>query len=244
MKNLIKWELKQSFKSKAFWGFGIFYVLFGALMLILDMSSSESSITGYEWFFTICNNLNSTFLLSIGIYSGIHTAGAFEERRVQAAIMAGNSRFKVVLAKLLSFSLVVAIYGILSLGTHSVIGFLGAKEMGIDSLWTVIGQGMLYVLVEVSFVSVCFFVSMFVKKLGAAIAINEVTLILIDLATELSAEKTWSAQLMKFTPAGQTVYSLMGTSPADIMTSIFVAVFGILITLGVTYMIFRKDELK
>lgn len=244
MKNLIKWELRQSFKAKAFWGFGIFYLLFGAFMLIVDMLAAEVSYTGYEWFLSNCNNLNSIFLLTIGIYSGIHTAGAFEERRVQAAIMAGNSRFKIIVAKLFSFSLVIAIYGSLSLGTNSIIGFLCTKEKGIDSLLTVIGQGMLYVLVQVSFISICFFISMIVKKLGAAIAVNEVALILLDLFVQLLVGQTWAEKLLKFTPVGQTIYSLTDTGLTHIMTSVFVSVLGILITVVATYMMFRKDELK
>lgn len=229
-------------KSKAFFGFGIVFVL-GLLLMLLEIES-WNDITGYESFLRNCNNLNSVFVLGMGIYSGIHVATAFEERKIQAAVMAGNSRLNIILAKLLSFSIVIAIYTLVSVGISSVIGFLLAKEMGTGSLKTVIIQIVLFTFAQIALHSICFVISMIVKKLGTAIALNSISLIALNVLYELFLEKKYAEPILKFIPATQVYLSLENTGISNMLISIIVSAFGILSSVFVTYVLFRKNELK
>lgn len=242
MKNLLNWELKHTFRSKSFFGFGIIFIIVGLISMI--QSLSEDSITGYTLFLENCANANSFLVLVIGIYSGIHFAGAFDERRIQAAIMAGNSRLNILLSKLLSYSLVIAVYLILSVGINSLIGFLLTKEVGIDTFITVIIQGLVFILVEISFTSICLLTSTIVKKLGTSITVNLITLLTLNMIMQSLIVKTWALKFLKFTPVGQTMLIIGDASTKNITTAIIVSILGLLVVILLTYMKFRKEELK
>lgn len=242
MNSLIKWELKQTFKSKAFWGFGVFYTI-SALLLLVDISGTDQG-TMYNSFLTNMNNTNAFFMLALGIFCGIHFAGAFEERRIQAAIMAGNSRMSIIMSKMLSFSLVMTIYSVLALGIGSIISYVSFEEVGVDSWMTPVTQSLIFTFAWVSFASICFITSMLVKKTGAAIAINVVTFLVSDLVAQLVMEKELGIKIIKFTPIGQTMLSLVNTSKADITTSVLVSGIGLLLTFVIASIIFRRTELK
>ena len=68
MKNLINWELKQTFQSKYFWGFGIVLTLMNTVFLII--TSVDGGKKGFELFIQGCSDFNSFILLFIGRGSG------------------------------------------------------------------------------------------------------------------------------------------------------------------------------
>ena len=242
MNNLIKWELKQTFKSKAFWGFAVFYI-FSALLLLVDISGDDSK-TMYDAFLTNMNNTNGFFMLALGIFCGIHFAGAFEERKVQAAIMAGNSRMSIIMSKLLSFSIVTTIYSALALGIGSIISYVSFEEVGVDSWMTPVTQSLIFTFAWVALASICFIISMLVKKVGAAIAINVGILLVSNTVAQLVMEKELGFKICKFTPIGQTLLSITNTSRADITTSVVASGIGLLLTAVAAFIIFRRTELK
>ena len=243
MKHLLRWEIKQSFKSKAFRGFGITFVLATFFLNLMDIFS-ENDATGFDMFLRNCNNINSSFLLSFGIFAGMHVAGAFEERRIQASVMAGNSRLHIVLSKFLSFSVAIAIFAAASVGLSSIPVFLCASETGVEAFGPLMLQCILYVFALISFLSICFVVSMCVKRLGAAIGINLVVLFTIDICEQLVTNEPWGETVIRYTAFGQTALCFSESSPASMMTSIWVSALGILISVVAAYIIFRKEELK
>lgn len=243
MNHLVRWELRQTFRSKVFWVFGITFVVLNFLLNLLDMIDKKDA-TGYELFLLNCNNINSFFVLSAGIFAGIHIAGAFEERRIQAAVMAGNSRWKIVLTKLLSFSLAFAIFAAASVGLSCIPAFLLTSETGVDSFGILLVQSVVYILALISFFSVCFVVSMWIKKLGAAIGVNFAVVFVMDICIQLVAGKSWGKPILQYTSIGQTMLTLTDSSSANLMTATFVSILGVLLSIVVTYIIFRKEELK
>ena len=97
MGSLLKWELKQTFSSKSFWITGAALVAIPALMLMMTLKGSD--FTGYEAYLEGLNNYSSFMMFIIGVFAGIHVTGAFEGRKIQAAVMAGNSRIKILLPR-------------------------------------------------------------------------------------------------------------------------------------------------
>jgi len=244
MKNLFKWEMKQTFSSKAFWGIGI--ALTAATVLMTLMPLSEDGYTGFDVFIQGCNNFNSFLVFFIGVYSGIHITGAFDERRIQAAVMAGNSRFSIVAAKLSSFSLSVALFCVTSLTACAVLAF-SVKDMtgfGDSFFREVVMRIAVYTLVEVSFASACFFLSMLVKNLGASIAVNLVAMLGLNSLGQALIGKEWAEGFMKFTPVGQTFMLLADASTENLIISAKASLLGLAVTMVLSFVRFRKEELK
>lgn len=244
MKNLLKWELKQTFQSKAFWGFGITLTLMNIIFLFI--TSIDGELGGFELFMQGCSDYNSFILLFIGIFAGIHVAGAFEERKIQAAVMAGNSRFNILAVKLFSYSLSIAAFSICAMGASLIGGVLTNEGVTFvdDFFREVVLRIVAYTLVEVAFVSICFFLSMLVKNLGAAVAVNLVSMLVLNSVGQMLISKEWAVSFMKFTPLGQTFLLLGDASINTLVSSVVASVLGLGITMALSYIKFRKEELK
>ena len=244
MKNLLKWELVQTFQSKGFWGFGITLTLINTIFLIITTIDGE--LKGFELFMQGCSDYNSFILLFIGIFAGIHVAGAFEERKIQAAVMAGNSRFNILAVKLFSYSLSVAAFSICAMGACLVVGVLINEGVSFvdDFFREVVLRIVAYTLVEVAFVSICFFLSMLVKNLGAAIAVNLVTMLALNVLGQMLIGKEGATIFMKFTTLGQTFLLLGDASTKNLIVSVVASVLGLAVTMTLSYIKFSKEELK
>ncbi len=244
MKNLFKWEMKQTLSSKVFRGIGI--ALFAATVLMTLLPLFDDVYTGFDVFLHGCNNFNSFVIFFIGIFTAVHVTGAFEERRIQAVVMAGNSRFSVLLAKLASFSLSVAAFGIVTLTSCAVLAFSVKGIDGFDGsfLSEVVMRIALYPLVEVSFSSVCFFLSMMVKNLGASVMVNLVALLGLNSLVQPLIGKEWAEGIIKYTPVGQTFMLLADASTKNLIVSAAVSLLGLAVTMVLSFVKFRNEELK
>lgn len=244
MKNLLCWELKQTFQSKAFGGIGITLTLINTIFLIV--TSVDEGRRGFELFLQGCSDFNSLILFFIGIYAGIHVTGAFEERKIQAAVMAGNSRINILAVKLLSYSLSVGTFAISAMSASLVVGTLtkGSQLFVDDFFREVMLRVVAYTLVEISFVSICFFLSMLIKNLGAAIAVNLVSMLVLYVMGQMLISKEWTMDFMKFTPLGQTFLLLGDVSTNNLVISVVASFLGIGVTMAMSYVKFRREELK
>lgn len=244
MKNLINWELKQTFQSKYFWGFGIVLTLMNTVFLII--TSVDGGKKGFELFIQGCSDFNSFILLFIGIFAGIHVTGSFEERRIQATVMAGYNRFHILAAKLFSYSLSVGIFSICAMSAGLAVALAsGDGQVFVDDfLRAVILRIVAYTFVEISFVSICFFLAMLVTNLGAAISVNLISMLVLNSVGQALVSKEWAEDFMKFTPLGQTFFVLTDTSNENLVCSVVASVLGLVVTLMLAYIKFRKEELK
>ena len=244
MKNLIKWEMKQTLTSKLFIGLSIAFIL-GSVAFTLTPLLTGSHI-GYELFLQGLGNTNSLIVLLVGIFAGIHVTGALEGRRIQSAVMAGNSRFQVVLTKLISFALSVAVFSIGSLTASSVIAFVGCGFTGLEGSFfsDVIVKILLYVCIEVSFAGICFFISLMIKNVGASIAVNLISMLVLNGVGQYLVGQAWAAPILKFTSLGQTFLLIGDGSPANLVPAVIAAVTGVVFILVISYLKLRKEELK
>ena len=151
MGNLLKWEMRQTFTSKSFWIIGASLIVLPALMLIATLTFG-SEFTGYDAYLEGLNNYNAFVIFLIGVFAGIHVTGAFEGRKIQSAVMAGNSRFNILLAKFISFSIAVALYSVASIAVSTVIGFASAGVTGLDGSFArvIIARALVYTVVEIA----------------------------------------------------------------------------------------------
>ena len=126
MGGLLKWELKQTFSSKAFWITGAALVAIPALMLMMTLKDGD--FTGYEAYLEGLNNYSSFMMLMIGVFAGIHVTGAFEGRKIQAAAFVAY--FLIPIGQKRLRPVVVCMYTYV----QPVIAMVIAMAMGLDHL--------------------------------------------------------------------------------------------------------------
>ena len=244
MRDLMKWEYKNLIKSKAFWGMGIAFLVCTFLFLLTPLHNGDK--TGYEMYLESINNFNSLMLFFTGIFAGIHITGAFDERKIQAAVMAGNSRFSILLSKVITFMSAMAVYFISSVGICSLIAFAAAGAGEVDGTFfvSVIMRALVFMLVDISFSSICIIISMLIKNLGAAIAVNLISLLAIYCFGEVLLNFEWAVRILQFTPCGQMFFMFMSSSVKNMAIASVVSVAGLVLTFAVSYLKFRREELK
>ena len=244
MNDLMKWEFKNLIRSKAFWGMGIAFVLCTILFLLIPLC--EGGHTGYQLYLENLNNFNSLMLFLAGIFAGIHITGAFEDRKIQSAVMAGNTRFSILITKAVSFFVAMAAFFISSVGISTLVAFVavGAGDVEGSFFVSVIVRGSVLMLADISFVSICLVISMLIRNQGASITINLLSLILLYCGSEALFGIEWCAKLLRYTPVGQMLYLFSDVSDGNLMTACAVSVVGIIAAVGVSYIKFAKEELK
>ena len=245
MGNLLKWEMRQTFTSKSFWILGASLVALPAL-LIIAMITFGSEFTGYDVFLEGLNSYNAFVIFLIGVFAGIHVTGAFEGRKIQSAVMAGNSRFNILLAKFISFSTAVALFSVSSIAVSSVIGFAAAGVTGLDGSFArvIIARALVYTVVEIAYSATCFLASMFIKHQGGAIGLNTGLMLMTNLAAQILLNFDWAEKFVRLTPVGQTMFVIADFSNSNIVMALATSVVAIAAIIALSYVKFRRQELK
>ena len=242
--NLYKWEMKQMLKSKVFWFIGGAFLLFMWLFHVVEIIKGVPS--GYEFFLSLCNDFTSLSMFFICIFAGLHVTGALEERKLQAAIMAGNSRAKVLWTKFASFMSAVAIFFATSVGIPAVIGFAKFGTVCEDGSFirNVVVRTPLFLIAVIASCSICFVISMFCKKPGIAIIINMIAMLTLNLGSQYLAMKDWGIYVLQLIPHGQEMLVLVDVSNKNIVLSLVVCAVSTAAVLALSHSRFGKEELK
>ena len=245
MGNLLKWEMRQTFTSKSFWILGASLVALPAL-LIIAMITFGSEFTGYDVFLEGLNTYNAFVIFLIGVFAGIHVTGAFEGRKIQSAVMAGNSRFNILLAKFISFSTAVALFSVSSIAVSSVIGFAAAGVTGLDGSFArvIIARALVYTVVEIAYSATCFLASMFIKHQGGAIGFNTGLMLMTNVTAQILLNFDWAEKFVRLTPVGQTMFVIADFSNSNIVMALVTSVVAIAAIIALSYVKFRRQELK
>ena len=242
MRDLLKWELKQTFQAKIFWGILIVLTICTSLFIPFF----DENQTSLEDFTSICSNLNSLMVLFIGVYAGVHVAAAFSERKIQAAVMAGNSRFSIIAAKLLSYVLSVGVICLAAISFSSVLVFAFHGISGAEDSFfrEVIVRTVVYALAVVSLTGICFLVAFFVKNLGVSIVVNLILMLVLNSAGPLLLATKTTSRIAGFTAWGQTMLLLTDASAGNLLCAVTGSAAGLLLILAIAYFRFRNEELK
>ena len=245
MGNLLKWEMKQTFSSKSFWIIGGAIITLPALMLFATLALS-SGMTGYNAFLEGLSNYNAFVIFLIGVFAGIHVTGAFEGRKIQSAVMAGNSRFAILMAKFISYSTAVALFSVASIALSTALAFGMQGVNGIDGSFTreIIARALVYTVVEIAYSATCFFASMLVRHLGGAIGLNLGLMLMSNVIAQILLNFAWAERFVKLTPVGQSMFVLMDMSNGNIALALVTSVVAVAAVLALSYVKFRREELK
>lgn len=242
MGSLLKWEMKQTFQSKVLWS--LLVVMTVCLCLIVLLFDKEQSSA--EDCAAICSNLNSLMVLFIGAFAGVHVTAAFEGRRIQAAVMAGNSRFHVISAKLFSYSVSVALMSFVALSCATAVSFAIRGINGLEDNFfnVVIGRIIVYTIVLVSFTGICFLLAYFIKNLGLSIVSNLILMLVLNSVGPMLMTTEETTAIAKFTAWGQTSILLMDVSTQNLMCATIGSFIGTALVLMVAFLKFKNEELK
>ena len=246
MGTLLKWEMKQTFSSKAFWIIGGALVTLPALMLFATLKLAGDDATGYNAFLEGLSNYNAFVIFLIGVFAGIHVTGAFEARKIQSAVMAGNSRFAILMAKFISFSTAVALYSVVSIAISSVLAFGMQGINGLDGNFArvIIARALVYIRVEIAYSATCFFASMLIRHQGGAIGLNTGLMLMSNVVTQILLNFEWAENIIKFTPVGQSMLVLYDISNGNIAMALASSVAAVAAVISLSYVRFRREELK
>lgn len=245
MNSLLKWEMKQTFSSKSFWIIGGALITLPALLLFATLALS-SGMTGYNAFLEGLSNYNAFVIFLIGVFAGIHVTGAFEGRKIQSAVMAGNSRFAILMAKFISYSTAVALFSVASIALSTALAFGMQGVNGIDGSFTreIIARALVYTVVEIAYSATCFFASMLVRHLGGAIGLNLGLMLMSNVIAQILLNFAWAERFVKLTPVGQSMFVLMDMSNGNIAVALVTSVVAVAAVLALSYVKFRREELK
>ena len=242
--DLIKWELKQTFRSKIFWTIGILMFLLGNVFHITDYTSGE--LGGYDLFLGSCNDFNSLATFFIGIFAALHITGAFEDRKISAAVMAGNSRAKVLAANFVSFATSIALFFATSVILPSTVCFavFGAEIYDGSFIRNVIVRSLIFIFAEISCFSICFLTSLLCKKTGFATVLNLGISLTLSIGVQIVAMKEWGMNIIKFTPVGQSMMVIGDVSNSNLALASAVCTVFLAAAAALSYMRFRREEIK
>ena len=245
MGSLLKWEMKQTLSSKSFWILGASLVALPALMLLMAISFG-ADYTGYEAFLSGLNDYNAFVMFLIGVFAGIHVTGAFEGRKIQSAVMAGNSRFSILLAKFMSFSIAVTLYSIAAILVSTAIAFGTYGVTGLDGSFgrVILVRTLVFIFVEIAYSATCFLASMLVRHLGGAIGLNLGLMIMTNLAAQIFLNFEWAEKFIRLTPVGQTMFIVADCSNTNIAMALTASAVAIAAVIALSYLKFRREELK
>lgn len=245
MGSLYKWEMKQTLTSKYFWILGAAIVTLPTVLLFLTLIFSEG-MTGYNAYLEGLSNYNAFVIFLIGVFAGIHVTGSFESRKIQSAVMAGNSRFNILMAKFLSFMTSVAIYSVAAIVLSASTAFTMQGVTGLDESFAraVIARAAVYVVVEMAYSALSFLASMFVRHQGGAIGLNFGLMLMANIVAQVLLNFDWAVDLLKFTSVGQTMIVLGDISNSNIFMALAASVMTFAAVIALSYVKFRREELK
>jgi ABC-type transport system involved in multi-copper enzyme maturation permease subunit len=182
----------------------------------------------------------------IGVFAGIHVTGAFEGRKIQSAVMAGNSRFSILMAKFMSFSIVVALYSIAAILVSTAIAFGAYGITGLDGSFgrVIIVRTLVFIFVEIAYSATTFLASMLVRHQGGAIGLNLGLMLMTNLAAQIFLNFEWSEKFVRLTPAGQAMLIVGDLSNKNIVMALTASVIAIAAVIALSFLKFRREELK
>jgi len=253
MYNLLKSEFFKLKRSSGFVVLLILSLVFGIISTISfafgEIIGSGINQSGHDAYFLIFTDLRTLMLIFAGAFSGIFIGEDFSCRAFQAEIAMGNSRLKVMLNKtvvyMVGICLMIFIWLVVVLsGTTIVNGF--GESLSFELIANMIRAGLVFSLHICACSMICVLVSVILKNKGSILAINFLLLVIIDgIFQVFSMLNDKGLTIYAKTPF---IQSLLSASPqmsgSELLISISIATVSIMSLFSISYVVFRRCELK
>ncbi len=245
MSRILQWEFRGLFKSGKFVGTFILMLLIGASYIGIGIMDGVKS--GADGFMGASIFVASTLYLVGSVFAGIYFTSAFQERMIQSAVMAGNSRLKIVISKCMGYytALIIFVSCPILLATLTMSGIFGFGPMITGNVILVMLRTfLLVILVNIATLSVCIPISFFSKNIGLSIGINVGVLLIWNGLTQSFITNPSAVEILQYTSMGQSFLIFGELSGSDLLRAIIVSVATIIVSIFITYTKFKKEELK
>lgn len=129
----------------------------------------------FDGFIGASNFVVSSLYLAGSVFAGIYFSTAFQERMTQSTVMAGNSRFWIVISKCIGYytALIIFVLCPILLATLTMTGIFGVGTITTGNVVLVMLRTVLLVIiVHIATMSICIPISFFAKSIGLSIGIN------------------------------------------------------------------------
>lgn len=223
-----------------------------------DFLSLFGNINGYAMAQSLTYSDSSDIMVMAVILMAVLIGGDFSARTLQTQVAAGYSRFKIIVSRFFSvlvayFVLYVLYFSITVAGTSIIFGFGDVTGQMIGELVINILLGLL---MAVTMLSMYMLFSFLLKSTGAAIGVCLPCMLFgTSIISMLSALSDTVYDIISFTPFGQSMQlsmsgegsifgMLLGVDDVEIVKFICVCVVWFVVFMSLTFVSFRKAELK
>lgn len=208
----------------------------------------EIALDGFDAFFSSLRDMPTITMIGI-IVAGVLICTDFDNRTIQTEIAAGHGRFKILLSKVISFG--VAYFMVLlpyPLGRAIFQGVLiqFGQAVTISTFWEMFIGFSTVVLVGMALNSVTIMLSFVIQKNIIVIGVSFILLVLGGNALlSFGIANSHIGAFLAKTPLGFfKELALQNYAPTALFTAASVSVIYIVTMVTLTYLLFRKAELK
>ena len=108
----------------------------------------------------------------------------------------------------------------------------------------IIARAAVFTVVEIAYSATCFIASMFIKHQGGAIGLNTGLMLMSNVGAQILLNFDWAEKFVRLTPAGQSMFIVADMSNSNITTALVTSVVAVAAVLALSYVKFRREELK
>lgn len=244
MNKILSYELISLFLGKTKFKLLIGILLLALIYLIMALSDGiPDGITALGE----CLSFTSSIMVFITpIFAGQFLAQSFENRMIQNSIMAGQRRTSIVIGKSLYFFFLSMMFLLMPTIIDALIITIvkGWNNSGLTlDTGTLLIQALLFLLLISASYMVNVPIAFYFKKTGPTIGFGLLISILLYSFTQELVQRESLHSLIKWIPLGNSYFVFTETS-IGLVKSFVVALLWTIICILVTWIIFRKDELK
>lgn len=248
MLNLIQMELYKLRHNKSFYTILFIVGVFSSLFSVFLLDSKPQEIFAKDVLSITFKDLPLSTLLS-ATFAGLFIGSEFTNKTITHEIISGHSRFSVIISKTMSFFIgtiaIILIYPLVCIFILMIVRGWG-EPFTYNSFLTALRITTLGLIVNLSNMSICVLLAFILRDVGKTMGVSYLLLMFTQPIFRLFSKKSdLINNLYAYTSYNQIdVVTKNILSTSDIVVSIITSFGAIILFLSVTYIFFRKADLK
>lgn len=264
MYNLIRadlFKIRKSMSIKVLFTITVVCSIVVTIMAHLIQVGKLNGTNGIEFLFSDANVMT----ILGGTVAGIFICGDFDNRMIHDSIANGASRFEVILSKMVSFCITTAfiilpyivVTGIalatgdkfrmssMSAGFLNILTTEAGKSLSSSQVWKLIGIIITLLVLYISQISICVPLAIVSKKPVVVVGVYyALTILFARVSGTMNLSKVLDKILSCVPYYGKYSLMTLSTDTGDILKAVLVSIIFIVIINMVSYLTFRKAEIK
>lgn len=249
MYNLIKMEFYKLKRSKAFKNIILFSFIFSIIGIYFFRTLPDAPVSWQAYFINALRDSALNIIL-IAIFAGLFIGADFSNKTINHEIISGHSRVKIFLSKSIVFfigsSIISLIYPVTSMFSSMAFSRWTEEFTSLDLIY-VLRVLSLYIIINLGVMATCLFIAFIFKDVGKTIGVSIIFLAVGSqlLNNILSKEFRVIGKLHDYVGLGQLNIAIKDIiSKSEIVIILLSSLMTLGIILSISYMSFRKTELR